>query len=358
MSSRDTTLDRDLLKRLVPPTPLTWSEFYALTEGHAPVVVSPGQNLFSDDSASQLVYLLKGEITLSAPGGEAQVVKAGSDAAKRPIRNQSDDARSVLAKTAVSILRIDQSQIDSMSVEGDSTSILVKDLDESLDDTADWMTKIVQSAAFRQLPPAKIHALILRLQELPVRAGQTVMRQGELGDDYYIILRGECEVVRETPKGAKVTLARLTKGQTFGEESLLSKTPRNATVVMATDGLLMSLPKRDFDELIRESLLQEIDSGAAVALVNDGAALLDVRNFDAHKGGSIPGSTNIPLFMLRIKIRELEPTRNYICFCDNEHESVVAAFLLSAWGLQAYVLRGGLSAYDTTDPLFSAAQNG
>jgi len=71
-----------------------------------------------------------------------------------------------------------------------------------------------------------------------------------------------------------------------------------------------------------------------VALVGEGAELPDVRGFNAHDNCSIPGSVNMPLFMLRIKVRELEPTGNYLCFCDSERESVVAAFLLSAWGAQ------------------------
>ena len=61
-------------------------------------------------------------------------------------------------------------------------------------------SEVVQPGSFRQLSPTKIQALILGLQELPVRAGQTIVKQGDPGDNYYIILRGECEVVRENAR--------------------------------------------------------------------------------------------------------------------------------------------------------------
>lgn len=49
---------------------------------------------------------------------------------------------------------------------------------------------------------------------------------------------------------------QLGEGNGFGEETLLSGAPRDATVVMTTDGILMRLKRKDFDELMREHLVK------------------------------------------------------------------------------------------------------
>jgi NADH dehydrogenase len=78
--------------------------------------------------------------------------------------------------------------------------------------------------------------------------GQAVFRQGELGDRIYIILSGECDVVRES-EGGETILARLGAGEYFGEMALLNKTTRNATIRCVTAMDTLSLPKNEFGAL-------------------------------------------------------------------------------------------------------------
>jgi NADH dehydrogenase len=78
--------------------------------------------------------------------------------------------------------------------------------------------------------------------------GQTVFRQGELGDRIYIILAGEAEVVREEP-GGETVLARLKPGEYFGEMALVNRTTRSATVRCVSPMDALSLPKQEFTAL-------------------------------------------------------------------------------------------------------------
>jgi CRP-like cAMP-binding protein len=71
--------------------------------------------------------------------------------------------------------------------------------------------------------------------EKKFRAGETIFRQGEFPDRLYLIGQGEAEVIRETPGGGEVPLARLEPGEFFGEMGILSNTPRSATVRAATE---------------------------------------------------------------------------------------------------------------------------
>ena len=206
------------------------------------------------------------------------------------------------------------------------------------------MTRILQSKAFLRIPPANIQHMFMRLQEMPVKTGQAVISQGDDGDYYYIISRGRCKVTRESTNGASVTLAQLSDGDAFGEEALLSASKRNATIIMETDGLLMRLSKDDFEELLKAPMLTEVELEEAKTMVQDGAVLLDVRMESEHKGGSIKGSLNIPLLMLRLKADGLDRSKKYICYCETGRRSSAAAFLLSEGGFESVVLKGGLQA--------------
>ena len=75
----------------------------------------------------------------------------------------------------------------------------------------------------------------------------------------------------------------------------------------------------------------------------EGAKWLDVRLESEHSNSGIPGSINIPLFMLRLKADTLDTDIPYVVYCDTGRRSSAAAFLLSERGFQAHVLQGGIS---------------
>ena len=65
--------------------------------------------------------------------------------------------------------------------------------------------------------------------------GEIFIREGEPADALYIIERGSFEVFTGSPSGTERFLARLEKGQFFGETGLIRGAPRNATVRVAMD---------------------------------------------------------------------------------------------------------------------------
>jgi len=81
-----------------------------------------------------------------------------------------------------------------------------------------------------------------------VAAGETVMKEGEPGDEAYLVERGALEVRR----GEQVTLARLGPGDWVGEMSLLLDEPRSATVIAATDAQLRRVTRHDLGHVLAE----------------------------------------------------------------------------------------------------------
>jgi len=343
-------VDKNVLKRLVPPNSLNAENFQELARKAVAEDIPAGRTVFKQgDADRKQIYVLSGELELSDDKGTRKIVKGGTDEARHSVANQQPRQFTARAKTGCTITRFDSDLLDILLTWDQLSGIEVSDIgveehaaDDSFEETGDWMTRILQSKAFLKIPPANIQAMFMRLEEMPVKEGQTIIKQGDEGDYYYIISRGRCKVTRASATGSVVTLAHLSDGDAFGEEALLSEAKRNATITAETGGLLMRLSKKDFEELLKAPMLNDVSLDQAKEMVKNGAVLLDVRLESEHKAGAIRGSINIPLFMLRLKADSLDPNKKYICYCETGRRSSAAAFLLSERGFESYVLTGGL----------------
>lgn len=81
--------------------------------------------------------------------------------------------------------------------------------------------------------------------EVHVEAGRTIIRQGDLGQEFAVIVAGEAEVVKD---GEPV--ARIGPGTYFGEVALLDSITRTASVVAVTDMTLEVIDRRGFNTLL------------------------------------------------------------------------------------------------------------
>ena len=342
-------VDKALLKTLIPPSALNSENFQELAAKTYVEVVPAGKLLFKQgDMDKQKVYVLEGEVTLTAATGEVTVVKGGTPVGKHPIANQQPRKHNAIAKTPAKIVRVDTDLLDILltwdQLSGIEVGEISVDTDQG-DEGGDWMTRILQSRAFLQVPAANIQAMFMRIQEVPVQAGDLIIKQGDDGDYYYIIKHGRCKVTRTSKSNTQLTLATLKDGDAFGEEALLSDAKRNANIIMETDGSLMRLSKEDFNSLLKEPMLSWVTNSEAENMIASGETeWLDVRLDSEHKNNGITGSINVPLFMLRMKAESLDPSKKYILYCDTGRRSSAGAFLLSERGITAYCLKGGLQA--------------
>ncbi|HTU91436.1 MAG TPA: ATP-binding cassette domain-containing protein [Gemmataceae bacterium] len=84
-------------------------------------------------------------------------------------------------------------------------------------------------------------------------AGTLLIRQGDVGDKFYLIKRGIVDVIINQNKADEQKAATLSKGQFFGETALLTGAPRNATVVAVQDVELYTLDEPHFRSAIASS---------------------------------------------------------------------------------------------------------
>jgi rhodanese-related sulfurtransferase len=218
------------------------------------------------------------------------------------------------------------------------------------------MTTLLQNRAFHRIPPANLQALFMRMQRTDFSAGEVVIRQGDEGDYFYVIVTGRMVVTRETPLNREgVKLAELGIGEAFGEEALVSGAKRNATVTAAVDTTTMRLSKDDFLKLLNEPLLRWASYDSAREVIAAGGRWLDVRLPSEFEKCRFDDALNIPLYFIRLKLGTLDQSVPYVICCDNGRRSSAAAYLLSERGYDAQVLRGGIAATDLADALTSGS---
>ena len=338
------TEDRKILQELVPLNALSEERFQELASKIIIEEVKAGRYLFRQgDRDNQSIYLLDGKVNLI--DGFRKVVgevEAGTDISRYPIAGQQPRPFSARVVKKAVIARIDSGLLDVFLTWDQSSTAEVMEI--GVDENNDWMTRLLQSEAFCQLPPAKLQGLLMKMRPVSVSCGEVVIEEGSEGDYFYTIHEGRCVVTRtDKSTGMVQTLAELSDGDSFGEEALVSSGTRNATITMLTDGQLMQLAKRDFEELLHKELVKHVSLEQSELLVQEGAVWVDVRTPDEYQQGSFEDSVNIPLSSLRGELPELVFNAKYIICCDTGRRSESAGFLLSHKGFDVYVLEGGIS---------------
>ena len=344
-------LDLNKFRTLVPINALYEDNLMQLVAQTRVERYAQGDQLFSaGDQDPDSLFLMCGSVTLQLDETHRKSVTAGSEAslyALSSVNPRQFDAY-VESEQAV-IARVDSQLLEKLLAWGETAPLANwgpcaekgKSPSPSPADS-EWMMAMLRSQTFLKLPASHIQELFSRMEEVPVTAGDTIVRFDDEGDYYYMIKQGRCRVTR--PSGdEEIVLAELGRYDSFGEEALISDRPRNATVTMTTNGLLMRLSKRDFLELLQEPVLNWVSREEVEALIRDHAACIDVRLEEEFEHAALEGAVNIPLHLLRKRCDELDPYRTYVLYCDTGQRSSVAAFLLGERGLDVYVLKGGIS---------------
>jgi CRP-like cAMP-binding protein/rhodanese-related sulfurtransferase len=344
--------DFALLRSFSPLDGMKVETVNALTRKSTRRSAPRGRILFREgDTEKQTYFLISGTVQLMQEGEITSTLEGGSKEARKPLAHSLPRAYSaVVTSDRCEYLLIDSEFLDMMVTWDQSGAYHVSELNSTNDEplaessSDDWMTTLLQTKAFHKVPPANIQAIFLRLQRVDFRTGDVVIKQGDVGDFFYVIVKGRCAVTRETPLNKEgIRLAELKMGDTFGEESLISEAKRNATVIMLTDGQLMRLGKEDFRKLLNEPFLDWVDYAKAQAIVAGGGQWLDVRLPSEFEQYRTPGAINIPLYSIRLKLKLFDRNMHYVVCCDTGRRSSAAAYILSERGFQASVLKDGLA---------------
>ena len=372
-------LERDQLKRFEPLGELSDERLDELISLAYIEKKGIGISLFREGEIdNQTLYLLSGDIQLTTSDGLiSTVIKDTSDQSRFPLDDSQPRQSSCTAMTPVEVFRIDNSVLDYMMMwdqmavsemleqkekksefppparlnetkpeQVDGSKIAAKQentekvmpankIEVYVSDKS-WIRKMQHIMAFKTMPPANIKQMLEIMEPVELEAGDSIVKQGDEGDYYYVLVEGKAQVTRT------IELATLEAGQSFGEEALISGSKRNASVSMKEKGTVMRLAKKDFNAMLKEPLLNRVNADEARQQVKGGAQWLDIRHVKEYNYSHLPGAINIPLHELRLRLAELDKSQQYICYCRTGHRSSAATFLLAQAEFNVKVLSGGV----------------
>jgi putative ABC transport system ATP-binding protein len=201
----------------------------------------------------------------SLSGGQRQRVAIARALVNRPKLVLADEPTAALDKDATrNVVRLFKDM-----TEENGTAILMVTHDHRIIELADRLVHMVDGRivsdivlndalriceflkgveVFKNLTPNELTHVAEHMSRRQFMPGEVIIREGDVGEELFLISDGEVQVERE---GHEV--ARLGSGEFFGELALLSGEPRNATVVAAKPVDTYVLGKPDFDAAIEAS---------------------------------------------------------------------------------------------------------
>jgi signal transduction histidine kinase len=109
-----------------------------------------------------------------------------------------------------------------------------------------------KSPLFQGLSDEELKQLMDMAEPVSLHAGEILIKQGDTGDAAYVVIRGEFEVQKQSGQSLiKIDVRH--PGDVLGEMALLSRIPRNATVISKTDSEVLRIPQEAFEKLLSSS---------------------------------------------------------------------------------------------------------
>jgi len=230
----------------------------AETAAQVEVRVYPaGQTIIREgDVADRFYMILDGEVeVLGRVDGEARVINRlhGGDYFGETglLTGARRNASVRAASERVSVMELDRAGFTKLIQECDLTSQeLARVMRERL--VANRL-----NAALPWLDSRQAMELAPHIEQQMYAAGAEIVRQGDAAESFYVLVRGECDVLCRAPDGGEIPVGHLVAGDFFGETGLLLSQPRNATVRAGDEAEVFRLSRDAFQKLADNGLAHE-----------------------------------------------------------------------------------------------------
>lgn len=340
--------DENTLHVLTPLCDLSESQRRVILAHSETYSVRRNDTIFEiGETDERSIYILSGEIALISADGTMETIRATTPRALQPISQKSPHEHAAVAITNCTLLSINRPELSELLKLSPAQN---ESADTETLSNNNWLKDLLQGPAYGSLLPQQIDSLLTRVEAVPVKAGQVIIKQGSAANNFYIIRSGRFQITRKID-GAEhpIELAILSSGSGFGEDALITNGRRNAYVTAIEEGELLRLSKHNFTTLLAKSLIKKITLEEAERLVKRGAAFIDVRASDEYKRNGLSEAIHVPLSLLRANLNALKPGRDYIAYCNNGTLSAIACFVLAQNGRRAFILSGGLDGLSATE---------
>ncbi len=112
---------------------------------------------------------------------------------------------------------------------------------------------------FSEMDEQEVAGIRAIMDEMKFKAGQIIIREGDVGDLFYVITAGQAEVTIRDADGTEVLLHKVGPGDFFGELSMLTNEPRTARVRAVENLTTLVLERDEFFDFLRTHTHAAID---------------------------------------------------------------------------------------------------
>ncbi len=292
------------------------------------------------------LFLLEGEMELRHSFEARDILVAGDDDNRGAFNALIEKSTTVKALGASLVASIETASLENILSLDSQLAVMDVEASESesisahalIDDSfeRDWQTSFIQSPLAMNLPYEVILQLLSVMEDVDVKKGEEIVKVNTHGDYFYLIKSGEALVRTEASGPYRGEEFVLEAGQYFGDEALIAKTARNASVTMATDGLVGRFSADMFEELIGHYLVQV---GPSDFELPANAKIVDVRFPIEISAGLADNTQNIPISQLRKRLNDFDQDTTYLVTPANDCRSNLATYLMRQAGISAFVAK-------------------
>jgi CRP-like cAMP-binding protein len=245
-----TTEKRELIKSIVLFNDLKEDHISQLISCLHSHTYSEGERIIKQYAEGDRLYIIvegKAQVEVENMAGQSQIVSYLTDNdffGEIALLTSSERTASIRACTSTTVLYLKRKDFDAFLDlnPGDKEKII-----ESLN----RLRLIKNIPLFRDLDSTLINTFTSQMVQSKFKLNDQIITQGEIGDQFYIILNGECRVHVDRDDKKDHQVAQLSTGEYFGEIALLKDIPRTASVSANSESVtVLTLKKQNFLEAI------------------------------------------------------------------------------------------------------------
>eukprot|EP00455_Lapot_gusevi_P044843 TRINITY_DN565_c0_g1_i7.p1 TRINITY_DN565_c0_g1~~TRINITY_DN565_c0_g1_i7.p1 ORF type:complete len:682 (-),score=261.92 TRINITY_DN565_c0_g1_i7:417-2462(-) len=115
------------------------------------------------------------------------------------------------------------------------------------------LTAIKDNFLFQPLDDSQRATVVGTMKEMRFEAGAVIIRQGDAGDNFYVLEEGNCECYLKRGSEAPILVKTYARGESFGELALMYNCPRAATVIAQTEVTCWAMDRLAFRRVLMET---------------------------------------------------------------------------------------------------------
>ncbi len=278
---------------------LETSELWHLQQQLEPVHLAKGEALFHEgDEGDSLYLLIEGKLAVSQAGDtgsdlDIDQLVPGAAVGEMALLTGQKRAATVSAEEDSDLLRMSRAEFLNLTQqEPEWTRAIFEAIKPRLQRT---QLARVLNRLLGHLDMETLHTLQNKLEWFNVASGETIIRQGDIGDEMYIVINGRLRIVMDSDQENRQIIGEVGAGDTVGEFALLGDEVRSATVYAIRESNVVRLRRPTFEELVSQQPQIMGQIAGIIARRQQLAAKIGAEKSRAMNITFVPLSADLPL---------------------------------------------------------------